>query len=186
MAKEIINEETGEVEIFYTKEELDAQLAEKDIHVQAKLEEFKTGKQSQELKEIERQKAIEEAQKKAEEAMNMASQTKEDARKKVVNFFAEQFVGEDTELKTKLNDSFSLIEEGRKAKGLDISSDEAIKEMMQQASLMSGLSNNTPVFPIGGGMAPNFQKTKDELSDQDHQTFMKEVGYTHPAPPKAE
>jgi len=188
MAKEIINEETGETEIFYTKEELEAQLAEKDAHVQSKLEEFKTGKQSLELKEIEREKAIAEAKASAEEAIRLANETKEQARQKVVGFFAEQFTGQDPELKAKLDESFSVIEAGRKAQGLDVSSDGAIKDMMTQASLMSGISGASvnPVFPVGPGMAPSFTKTKDELSDADHQAFLKETGYTHPTGPKVE
>lgn len=182
MSKEIENED-GTKEIFYTKAELDAQLAEKDAHVATKLAEFQTGKTAQELKDIERDAAIKTAQDAAEAAKTAANDYIATARSKVVNFVAEQFVGTDVELRKKLDESFSLIEEGRKAKGLDIKDDSSIQEMMRQAANMSGLNATVSMPNMGGfgsGYAPSFQPKAGEVSDAEHEMFLKATGYKDP------
>ena len=186
MSKKIANEETGEEEEFFTKAELDAQLAEKDAHVAKKLEEFQTGKTAQELKDIARDKEIAETKAKAEEAIGAAKTIAETAQKKVKDFVASQFVGEDKELRTKLDSSYEIIEAGRIAKGLDTKSDASIQEMMLSASQMAGLNHVAdPKFPLTNGMAPNFNKTANELSDAEHETFLKATGqYEAPKPKK--
>lgn len=180
-------ENPGQQIDVYTQAELDAQLLEKDNHVKTKLDEFQKGKTAQELKDIETLEAIKKANETAEQANKTAESVKADARGRIVNFMAEQFVGQDADLRTKLNDSFSVIEEGRKAKGLDIQSEVSIKEMMIQASKMSGIDGGNvvnPVFPMGPGMAPNFAPTQETISDQDNDMFLSQVGYQKDTPVK--
>lgn len=161
------------------KTEHEKALADKDAHVAQKLEEFKQGKTAAELKEIEREKAVADAKAAADAAKAAAEAVVTGARTKVVNFVAEQFVGQDAELRKKLDDAFGIIEEGRKAKGLDITDDKSIQEMMTAAASMAGITTlaGGPSFPMNGGFAPSFQKTASELSDADHQEFLKETGY---------
>lgn len=188
MSKTVTNEETGEEEIVYSQAELDAikveadrKIAENEAHTKEKLEEFQKGKTSQELKDIERDNAIKEAKEKSDKAIEMANTTVATARTKVVDYIAQQFVGEDIGLRKKLDDAFSLIEEGRKAKGLDVKDDKSIQEMMTQAASMSGIgAGQMPNFPMGGGYAPNFQKSPSEISDAEHEAFKKATGYVDP------
>lgn len=188
------NEETGAEETFYTQAELDAikaendkALADKDEHVKNKLKEFETGKTAQELKDIERDKQIQEAKEKAEKAETTANNTVEESRKKVKDFFVSQLVGEDADLKKKLDDSLKIVEAGRSASGLDIKSDDAIKEMTIQAANMAGIGASAlPNFPMGGGYAPSFQKSTAEVSDAEHEEFLKATGYQKPPEPKVE
>lgn len=182
MSKTIKNEETGLDEIVYTQAELDGQLAEKDAHVATKLKEFETGKTAQELKDIERDKKIEEATKKGEDAVQAANKIVEDSKKKVVNFIAEQIVGQDVDLRKKLDDATEIIQAGRLSKGLDVASDEAIREIMIAAAQMAGISAPavSPVFPMVGGMPPDFIKKEGELSETEHERFLKETGQEIP------
>ncbi len=132
---------------------------------------------------------IEAAQKAADEAKATAEGTITQAKAKVVNFLAEQFVGQDPELRKKLDEAYGIIEEGRKAKGMDIRDDKAIQEMMTMAASMSGISapaQVNPVFPMNGGMAPNFQKTEGEISEAEHDAFLTATGYEKPKPTKQE
>ena len=188
MPKTILNEETGLEETVHTQEELDAALAEKDEHVKKKLEEFNQGKTSAELKEIEREEKLKEIQKQAEEAVRIANETVQGSRAKIVDFIAKEYVGEDPALRTKLDEAFSLIEEGRKAKGLDVKDDKSIQEMMAQAANMSGINTvpSNPSFPMSGGNVPNFNRTPSEVSDSEHDTFLKETGYQQAQPPKVD
>lgn len=160
------------------KTDHDKALADKDAHVAEKLKEFQTGKSAQELKDIERDVAIKEARDAATAAAATANATVEGARKKVVEFVAQQFVGEDPELRKKLDDAFGIIEEGRKAKGLDVKDDKSIQEMMTAAANMAGINSiSSPSFPMHNGIAPNFQKTASELSDAEHKAFLAATGY---------
>lgn len=178
----IIQNDAGEDEEVFTKAELDAQLADKDAHVAAKLEEFKQGKTAQELKEIERDRVIAETKAKADEAIGTANTIADNAHKKVIDFIAGQFVGEDKDLRTKLDGAYEIIEAGRIAKGLDTKGDASIKEMMLSASQMAGLSNTNinPTFPMTNGMAPNFRKSANEISDAEHEQFLRETGQEIP------
>lgn len=194
MAKEIENED-GTKETFFSQAELDARakeiqdaadlkIKENEDHTKKKLDEFQTGKTAQELKDIERDKQIDEAKKKSDEAIALANTTVEGARTKVKDFFAVQFVGEDKELRTKLDDSLKIIEAGRAANGQDIKSDDSIKEMMTQAANMAGIGAGVaPTFPMYGGGAPSFQKKENEISDAEHQAFKAATGYVDPKPP---
>lgn len=177
----VIQNDDGEDETVYTQAELDAQLADKDAHVAAKLEEFKQGKTAQELKEIERDRVIAETNKKADDAILTANTIADNAQKKVKDFVAGQFVGEDKELRTKLDGAYEIIEAGRLAKGLDIKSDSSIQEMMLSASQMAGLNHvASPSFPMTNGMAPSFVKTANEISDAEHEQFLRETGQEIP------
>lgn len=178
----IIQNEAGEDEEVFSKAEVDAQLKEKDDHVTEKLKEFQTGKTAQELKDIARDKIIEETKVKADEAITTANTIAENAHKKVIDFIAGQFVGEDKELRTKLDGAYEIIEAGRIAKGLDTKGDASIKEMMLSASQMAGLSNVNinPTFPMTNGMAPSFGKTPNEISDAEHEQFLRETGQEIP------
>lgn len=181
MSKEIENDD-GTKETVYTQAELDAQLAEKDAHVAAKLDEFKQGKTAQELKDIERDAAIKAAKDAADAAVATANDTVAQARSKVVNFVAEQFVGTDPELRKKLDDAFKIIEEGRKATGLDIKDDASIQEMMRNAAGMAGLNSpaHMPVYDSGSSSPLNFQPKANEVSDAEHEAFLKATGYQDP------
>lgn len=195
MSKEIENED-GSKEIMYSQAELDAQKADADAaaeakiqenkeHTERKIKELETGKSAQELKDIERDRAIEEAKKKSDEAIAIANTTVEGARAKVKDFFAASIVGEDVTLRTKLNESLKIIEAGRAANGQDIKSDDSIKEMMIQAANMAGIGAGTaPVFPMYGGGAPSFQKPENQISDSEHEVFKKATGYVDPVAPK--
>mgnify|MGYP000721148384 CR=1 FL=1 len=190
MSKTIVNEDTGEEEVVYTQAELDAikkeaddKILDNENHTKKKLEEFQTGKTAQELKDIERDRAIAEANELAKKAEATATATVEGARKKVVNYMAEQVVGQDKELRTKLDSALDIIEAGRVAKGLDIADEKSIQEMMIQAAQMSGInsvSSQSPSFPLTNGMAPSFIKTADELSDAEHERFLRETGQEVP------
>ncbi len=183
-----ITHEDGTEETMYTQAELDAQLAEKDAHVDKKLKEFETGKTAQELKDIEREKAVADAKKIAEDAKALAEGTISSHRKSVVDFLAEQYVGTDKEMRTKLDDALKIVEAGRSANGLDIKEDSSIKEMLGQAAKLAGISSPqaTPQFPMTGGEAPRFTPQAGEVSDADHKAFMAATGYVPETPPKKE
>jgi len=163
------------------QEELNVKLAEKEEHMKQKLDEFQKGKTSQELKEIERENAIAEANRKAQEAIDSANALKEGHANTVKNFYAEQFAGNDPELRKKLDDAYKIVEAGSKANGLEIKEDKDYATIMAQAAMMAGITGTqevvSPRFPMGGGMTPNFQPSENEVSDADHQTFLKETGY---------
>ncbi len=189
MSKTIKND-AGEDEVVYTQAELDAQLLEKDEHVKQKLEEFTKGKTAIELEREENKRIIEEIKKGSETAVNTANEMVAGARKKVVDFVAQQYVGEDPELRKKLDEAFGIIEAGRTSKGLDIKDDKAIQEMMAAAASMSGISlpagGAVPPAFMGAGMggAPSFIKKEGELSDAEHKTFLDAVGYKPDAKPE--
>jgi len=195
MAKEILNEETGEMELVYTQAELDAQkaeadriLAEKDAHMQKKLDEFKQGKNSQELKEIEMQKTVEDAKRIADEAKASVDQAKQEHFNTVKNFYMEQLVGTDPEVVKQFEDAFKIVKAGKEANGFTVTGDKDIGVLVQDAMKFAGLGAGTgsnfgggstfvPPIPAQGGMSPNFQRNENELSDTDHQNFLKETGY---------
>jgi len=164
------------------QEELSVKLAEKEEHMKQKLDEFQKGKTSQELKEIERENAIAEAKAKAQEAIDGANALKEGHATTVKNFYAEQFAGTDPELRKKLDEAFKIVEAGSKANGIEIKEDKDYATLMTQAALMAGISGaqtiqSSPKFPMGGGYTPSFQPSENEVSDSDHETFLKETGY---------
>lgn len=174
---------TQEVEVF-TKAELDAQLKDKDDHHAKKLDEFQQGKTAQELKDIERDQKVEEAKKIAEDAMAKLGEAENRRIGTVKNFIAGQYVGEDADLRKKLDDSFDLISAGRVAKGLDIASETSIKDIFADAARMAGITTPAaPSFPMYGGGAPNFTPPAGTVSDNDHAQFLKETGYQSPKPP---
>lgn len=188
MSKEIINEETGEKEIFYTQAELDTQLKDKDEHVEQKLKEFQQGKTAQELKDIERDEQIKTARETADKAIETANSTVATARKNVVDYMAAQIVGEDKELRTKLDEAIEIIEAGRIAKGMDIKDEKSIREIMISAASMSGISTVapvSPVFPMTGGVPPSFNKTPGQISNEEHNMFLQATGQEIPKPPVA-
>lgn len=177
---------TEEVEVF-TKAELDAQLLEKDNHHKTKIDEFMKGKTAQELADIKRDEEIKGAKEIAEKALAKLGEVEQGRINTVKNYIAEQYVGQDADLRKKLDDAFDLISAGRLAKGLDIASEASIKEIFTQASGMSGITATaSPVFPMNGGFAPNFQPAAGEVSDADHQAFLRETGYNTGTPAKKE
>lgn len=183
MSKTIKNEDTGLDEVVYTQAELDEMRTKDKEHLDIKLEEFKKGKTAQELESIENKKKMEEIQGESKKALELAEQTTQRARTKVVNYFAASIVGEDVELRKKLDENFAIVEAGFKAQGKDVSEDDVIREMMVKAASMAGLTGQAaPSFPMGPGNAPSFIKKEGELSDAEHDTFLKAVGYEKPKP----
>lgn len=180
MSKTITND-AGEEEVVYTQAELDTQLADKDAHVAAKLEEFKTGKSAQELESAANKAAIEAIKKESDEVKATIASAQTKARDRVVGFLVEQVVGEDVELKKKLESELSIVEAGFKAQGKDVSDDKVIQEMIIKASAMAGISGSSaPSFPLMGGYMPHTDLKKEGVgsgSDQDNETFKKAVGY---------
>lgn len=184
MPKTITNED-GSTEEVFTKEELEAQLKEKDEHVKTKLEEFQKGKTAQELADIKRDEEIAAAKKIAAEAIEKVSQAEQGRINTVKNYIAEQYVGQDADLRTKLDEAYDLISAGRVAKGLDVVSEKSIQEIYTAASAMAGIATvASPSFPPTGGYAPNFKAPEGSVSDQEHEKFLRETGYQSPTPPK--
>lgn len=194
MAKEILNEETGEMELVYTQAELDAQkaetdriLAEKDAHMKQKLDEFKQGKSAQELKEIEMQKNVEEAKRIADEAKASVDQAKQSHFDTVKSFYTEQLVGTDPEIVKQFEEAFKIVKAGKEANGFTITSDKDIGVLVQETMRYAGLgvaessfgggSTFTPPTTAMGGISPNFQRNENELSETDHNRFLQETGY---------
>lgn len=179
MPKTITNED-GSTEEVFTKAELDAQLQEKDDHVKTKLEEFQKGKTAMELAEEARKTEIAEATRIATEALATAETSKQEKITTVKNYFAESVVGQDAELRTKLDDSLKIIEAGRLANGMDVTSEKAIQEMTVAAANMAGISASAmPDFPMTGGGAPDFNKKEGTVDEADHAAFLEATGYNN-------
>lgn len=175
---------TEEVEVF-TKAELDAQLKEKDEHHAKKIDEFVKGKTAQELADIKRDEEVAAAKKIATDALAKVGEVEQARITGVKNFIAEQYVGQDADLRKSLDESFDLITAGRIAKGLDVISEKAIQETYIAAARMAGIAAvASPTFPMVGGHAPNFQPAAGAVSDQEHERFLKETGYQSPTPAK--
>lgn len=188
MSKTVVDEESGKEEIMYSAEELEAAknaeidrlktehekaLLDKDEHVKKKLEEFNQGKSAQELKDIERDRKIEEANRIASEATE-GLKTAEGRRINSLKEIArEKFTGNDPELNKKFEESWGLV-------NLEIKEDADIVRKAELVANMSGLNNNGDDgmggMPMNGGYAPNFKREDTEKSKADHDTFKKALG----------
>ncbi len=171
MSKIITNDDGTETEVF-TKEEVEAQLAEKDAHVKAKLDEFQKGKSSQELKDQEREAAIAEAKRVADEANNRAIEAETRRQAQVKQYYIDTYANGDPEMAKKLAEGYDLI-------NVEIKSDEDIKRRIELSANMAGVNAPqaafAPVMPAYGGYAPSFQKT-ESLSEEEHNRFLSETG----------
>ena len=170
MSQIITNDDGTETEVF-TKEEVEAQLAEKDAHVKAKLDEFQKGKSSQDLKDQERDTAIAEAKRIADEASNRAIEAENRRQGQVKQYYIDTYAGGDPEMAKKLAENFDLI-------NVEIKSDDDIKRRIELAANMSGVHaqpNFAPTMPQYGGYAPTFNKD-ETVSEAEHESFLKEVG----------
>lgn len=190
MSKEIdVEGEDGVMikETVYTQAELDDIRAKDKEHIDQKLEEFKRGKTASELATEENRIAMEKIAADAKAATELAQSTITKARGKVVDFISEQIVGQDPELRKKLNEEMATLEIAYKAQNKDITDDKIIQEMLVKAAGMAGINvNATPQFPMVGGMGPSFQPRENEVSDAEHNTFLEAVGYPKDKPAKKE
>ena len=156
------------------KSQYEAQLADKDKHLKEKTDEFLKGKSAQELKEIERDNAIAEANQKAEEARSLAagSETKRmDALKAIAR---KQYTGDNPELISKFDESWNLI-------NMDIKEDTDISKRAELAANMSGLNSTGGSFgsvgiSMGGGIAPQVSPANQAKSKEDHDKFKNYLG----------
>lgn len=187
MSKTVVNEETGEEEVLYTKAELDAieadaaaKVAAAEAEKKEKLDEFLKGKTAQELKEIERERRIEEINKKAEEAEARSKKIEETALEKIKGAEMTKYVGSDAALKAELQAAYDVLS------GMPATTDEEIAARMLAAANMKGF--NGPKQSIGGGMgtgyAPRFDATEDRSKDADHQKFLGALGLENIIPKK--
>ena len=170
MAKKFIDPETNEeVEAVPLAEHTKA-LEDKDAHVKQKLDEFQVGKNSQELKDQERDAAIAAAKKAAEDAASMAADSEKKRVATIENFALESLTGGDQELTKKIMEKIPFI-------ALPITSDKDIIEKYRLAASLAGLGNvAVPNFGAMGGYVPNFNKQDQAVSDVDHEKFLKETG----------
>lgn len=179
MSKTIEDDNGNEVVVF-TQEELDAQsaaikaeyeakLIEKDTHLKTKTDEFIKGKQSQELKDIERDAAIAEAKRLAAEAGEKATQAEIRRQNAIKEVAMKKFTGDDTELRAKFEESWNLV-------NLEIKDDADIAKKAELVANMSGLNsapqmNNLGAMSMSGGYAPKVSAVEKEKQDAEYNNF---------------
>lgn len=179
MPRNIVDEATGEtIEVFTADEkkaEIDARIAEKEEFQKKKLAEFENGKKSNEAKELEREARLTELQKIAEEAKATAESERTARKSSTKTYFASQFVGNDVDLKAKLEEAYGEL-------NIDDSTDAGMQQRYQKAANMIGLgaSNRSFAAPVFGGISPTFSPSKESVSDTDHKKFLQEVNYRTP------
>lgn len=184
MSKTIEDDNGNEVVVF-TQEELDAQsaaikaeyeakLIEKDTHLKTKTDEFIKGKQSQELKDIERDAAIAEAKRLAAEAGEKATQAEIRRQNAIKEVAMKKFTGDDTELRAKFEESWNLV-------NLEIKDDADIAKKAELVANMSGLNsapqmNNLGAMSMSSGYAPKVSAVEKEKQDAEYNNFKSSLG----------
>jgi len=183
MSKTIEDDQGNEVVVF-TQEELDAQssamkaeyeakLLEQANHLKTKTEEFVKGKQSQELKDIERDNAIAEAKRLAAEAGEKANNAEMRRQNAIKEVAMKKFTGDDAELQSKFEESWNLV-------NLEIKDDADIVKKAELVANMSGL-NSAPQMNMGsmsmsGGYAPKVSAVEKEKQDAEYNNFKNSLG----------
>ncbi len=195
MSIKIENDQGVEIEV-YTQDEIavhvaakeaelkadfDAKMAEKDSHIKTKLDEFQQGKTAQELKDAERDAAIADARKIAEEAKLNATTAEQRRQDSLKNIAMKKFVGDDSELVAKFEESWTII-------NLEIKDDSDIAKKAEMVANMIGLnntSNNLGNMPMGGGggFAPKVSAVEKQKSDAEYNKFKSMLGLDEFLPP---
>ena len=173
----IENEKGEEITVFTAEEkaaaeaaikaEYEAKLVDKDNHLKSKLDEFSKGKTASELKDAERDAAVAEAKKIAEEAKASVTNSEEKRQNTLKEVAMKKYVGNNPELKAKFDESWSLI-------NLEIKDDSDVTRKAELVANMLGYNNqsNLGSMSMGGGYAPAVSSVEKEKSDADHQKFM--------------
>jgi hypothetical protein len=183
MSKTIEDDQGNEVVVF-TQEELDAQsatikaeyeakLLEQANHLKTKTEEFVKGKQSQELKDIERDNAIAEAKRLAAEAGEKATQAEMRRQNAIKEVAMKKFTGDDAELRAKFEESWNLV-------NLEIKDDADIAKKAELVANMSGLNSapqmNMGAMSMSSGYAPKVSAVEKEKQDAEYNNFKSSLG----------
>lgn len=186
----IIENDKGDEETVYTKEELDAieSAKEKEIadlkakaesdaaHYKTKIDEFANGKKGFDEKLTEKEKEWNEkleATKQTADETRAALENEKKARLDVVkNVMFEGYVGEDADGKKKLQEEYDLL-------NMPATTEDEIKARAIKAARNAGLSNSVSApnysAPFSGGHAPSFSRNEG-LKETEHNQFLKEVG----------
>lgn len=160
------------------KAEYEAKLLDKDNHMKQKLDEFQQGKSSQELKDQERDAAIADAKKVADEANLRVANSEQRRLDALKNIAMNKYVGDSAELKAKFDESWNLV-------NLDIKEDSDISKKAELVANMIGL-NQTSVglgnMPMGGGgsFAPKVSAVEKEKQDAEYEKFKGAFGLSVP------
>lgn len=199
MSKKIVNEETGQEEVVYTQAELDvikadadkkmadaeaaatAKIKENEDHLKQKTDEFLKGKNAQELKDIERDKKIEEAKAAADAAGAKAVEAEQKRQDAVRASIVRQYVGEDPKLKERFEESWKMV-------NLEIKTDDDILKKAELAANMAGLNgtgmSSAGGMPMSGGFAPNMKPADKEKKEAEYSTFKNAFGLNEFIPKK--
>lgn len=189
MTIKVVNEEGVEITAYTEQEivdreaakeasvkaEYEAKLLEKDNHLKTKLDEFMKGKNSQEQKDVERDAAIAEAKRIADEASSRATNAEERRQNAIKESFVYQIVGDNPELRAKIEESWNLI-------NIEIKEDTDIKKRVDLAASMSGISNNSEAIftyggaSMGGGMAPQVKESDKQKKQEEYDRFRSALG----------
>lgn len=154
--------------------EADAKIAENEKHLKEKTDEFLKGKTAQELKDIERDRKIEEARLAAEAANKTAAEAEARRISSIKKSSMEQFVGNDPELTAKFEEAWGLV-------NLEIKEDSDIARKAEMVANMIGLNQTPPGMvgmPMGGGggSAPRLNEQEKKNKEAEHTKFVDALG----------
>ncbi len=188
MSLKIENDQGVEMEVFTQDEiatqiaakeaelkaDFEKQMADKDNHLKTKLDEFQQGKTAQELKDTERDTAIAEARKIAEEAKTNAQNAEQRRLDSLKGIAMRKFVGDDAELVTKFEESWAIV-------NLEIKDDSDIAKKAELVANMIGVNQSNQTLgsmPMGGGggFAPKVSAVEKAKGDAEYSKFKSVLG----------